>query len=47
MQVKDLMSRRVLTIGVSDSCLESVGRMHRARIRHLPWWIERACWWAS
>ena len=36
MRVKDLMSRQVLTIGTSDSCLEAVGRMHRARIRHLP-----------
>jgi len=36
MQVKDLMSRQVLTIGASDSCLDAVGRMHRGRIRHLP-----------
>jgi CBS domain-containing protein len=36
MQVKDLMSRQVLTIGASDSCLEAVGRMHQARVRHLP-----------
>jgi CBS domain-containing protein len=36
MQVKDLMSRQVLTIGTADSCLEAVGRMHRARVRHLP-----------
>ena len=37
MRVKDLMSRQVLTIGTSDSCLEAVGRMHRARIGTCPW----------
>jgi CBS domain-containing protein len=36
MRVKDLMSRQVVTIGTSDSCLESVARMHQARVRHLP-----------
>lgn len=36
MLVKDLMSRNVLTIGLSDSCQEAVARMHRARVRHLP-----------
>lgn len=36
MRVKDLMSRQVLTIGVSESCLDAVARMHDARIRHLP-----------
>src|SRR5262245_52500948 len=36
MKVKDLMSRQVVTIGPSDSCLEAVGRMQRARVRHLP-----------
>jgi acetoin utilization protein AcuB len=36
MQVKDLMSRQVLTIGTSDSCLDAVARMHQARVRHLP-----------
>jgi CBS domain-containing protein len=36
MQVQDLMTRQVLTIGPSESCLEAVGRMHRARVRHLP-----------
>jgi len=36
MKVKDLMSRQVVTISPSDSCLEAVGRMHRARVRHLP-----------
>jgi len=36
MRVRDLMSRQVVTIGTSDSCLEAVMRMHRARVRHLP-----------
>jgi acetoin utilization protein AcuB len=36
MRVKDLMSRQVVTIGASDSCLEAVARMHQARVRHLP-----------
>jgi CBS domain-containing protein len=36
MRVKDLMSRQVLTIGASESCLDAVARMHHARIRHLP-----------
>jgi acetoin utilization protein AcuB len=36
MRVRDLMSRQVVTIGASDSCLEAVGRMHRTRVRHLP-----------
>jgi CBS domain-containing protein len=36
MRVKDLMSRQVVTVGASDSCLEAVARMHRARVRHLP-----------
>jgi acetoin utilization protein AcuB len=36
MRVKDLMSRQVVTIGASDSCLEAVARMHGARVRHLP-----------
>jgi CBS domain-containing protein len=36
MRVSDLMSRNVVTIAESDSCLEAVGRMHRARVRHLP-----------
>lgn len=36
MRVKDLMSRQVVTIESSDSCLEAVGRMHQARVRHLP-----------
>jgi CBS domain-containing protein len=30
------MSRNVVTIGTSDSCLEAVARMHEARVRHLP-----------
>ena len=36
MRVKDLMSRQVVTIGTSGSCLDAVARMHRARVRHLP-----------
>jgi acetoin utilization protein AcuB len=36
MQVKDLMSRPVVTIGPSDSCQQAVARMHQARVRHLP-----------
>jgi acetoin utilization protein AcuB len=34
--VKDVMNHWVMTIGSSDSCLEAVARMHRARVRHLP-----------
>jgi len=36
MKIEDLMSRQVLTIGPTDSCLEAVSRMHRAGVRHLP-----------
>lgn len=36
MRVRDLMSRQVVTIEESDSCLEAVSRMHRASARHLP-----------
>jgi CBS domain-containing protein len=36
MKVSELMSRNVVTIGTSDSCLEAVARMHKARVRHLP-----------
>ena len=36
MLVKDLMSRQIVTIGQSNSCLEAVARMHHARVRHLP-----------
>lgn len=36
MRVNDVMSRKVVTIGPADNCLEAVGRMHRGRIRHLP-----------
>jgi len=36
MQVKDLMSRQVVTIAESESCQEAVARMHGARVRHLP-----------
>ena len=36
MQVADVMSRKPITIEPSESCLEAVGRMHRAKVRHLP-----------
>jgi len=36
MQVTALMSRQVVTIGTSESCLDAVVRMQRARVRHLP-----------
>lgn len=36
MKVSELMSRNVVTIGPSDTCLDAVGRMHGARVRHLP-----------
>jgi acetoin utilization protein AcuB len=36
MHVKELMSREVVMIGPSESCLDAVVRMQRARVRHLP-----------
>ncbi|HEU5190119.1 MAG TPA: CBS domain-containing protein [Methylomirabilota bacterium] len=30
------MSRQVVTIGTSESCLDAVARMQRVRARHLP-----------
>jgi len=36
MQVRELMSRQVVTIGTGDSCLEAVTRMQGAKVRHLP-----------
>ena len=36
MKVCELMSRSIVTIGPSNSCLEAVSRMHGARVRHLP-----------
>jgi acetoin utilization protein AcuB len=36
MRVNDVMSRQVVTIGASESCLDAVARMQRARARHLP-----------
>ena len=36
MQVKELMSRELVTIGPKESCLDAVVRMQRARVRHLP-----------
>jgi CBS domain-containing protein len=35
-QVSELMSRDVVTIGLSDSCHDAAARMCRRRIRHLP-----------
>ena len=35
-QVRELMSRGVVTIGPAESCLDAVVRMQRARVRHLP-----------
>jgi CBS domain-containing protein len=36
MQVKELMSRELVTIGPTESCLDAVVRMQRAHVRHLP-----------
>jgi CBS domain-containing protein len=36
MQVKEMMSRELVTIGPRESCLDAVVRMQRARVRHLP-----------
>ena len=36
MRVRDLMSRDVLAIGVSQSCREAVARMCQGNVRHLP-----------
>ena len=36
MQVSELMSRDVVTIGLSDSCHAAAERMCRGKIRHLP-----------
>jgi acetoin utilization protein AcuB len=36
MQIRELMNREVVMIGPSESCLDAVVRMQRARIRHLP-----------
>lgn len=36
MQIRELMSREVVTIGPQESCLDAVVRMQRARVRHLP-----------
>ena len=35
-QVKDLMSRDVVTVGTGASCLTALESMHAARVRHLP-----------
>lgn len=36
MRVSELMSKRVWTIGMSDSCHEAAARLCREKIRHLP-----------
>ena len=36
MRVRELMNRNLVTIAESNSCHEAVGRMHRARVHHLP-----------
>ena len=36
MRIRELMKREVVIIGPSESCLDAVVRMQRARIRHLP-----------
>jgi acetoin utilization protein AcuB len=36
MQVRELMKREVVMIGPTESCLDAVVRMQRARVRHLP-----------
>jgi len=36
MRVSELMSGNVTTIEQSATCHDAVGRMHRARVRHLP-----------
>ena len=36
MTIKEVMSREVVTIAPTESCLDAVVRMQRARIRHLP-----------
>ena len=36
MRVSELMSRNVVTVGPSVTCLDAVRRMHGTRVRHLP-----------
>lgn len=36
MQVRDLMTRQVVSIGASESCQEAVALMYRLKVRHLP-----------
>jgi acetoin utilization protein AcuB len=36
MQVKELMSRIVMTVGTEDSCRVALTRMQELRLRHLP-----------
>jgi predicted transcriptional regulator len=35
-KVKEVMSRQVVSIAASDSCLSAVERIHRSRVGHLP-----------
>ena len=49
MQVRDLMSREVVTIKPTESYLDAVVQVQRARARHLPscdplWWSPWSCW---
>jgi acetoin utilization protein AcuB len=36
MEVSELMSRRVVTVGTGASCLAALQQMHAAGVRHLP-----------
>ena len=36
MEVSELMSRRVVTVGTGVSCLAALQQMHTAGVRHLP-----------
>jgi acetoin utilization protein AcuB len=36
MQVKELMSRIVMTVGTEDSCRDALTRMRELKLRHLP-----------
>ncbi len=36
MQVKELMSRIVMTVGTEDSCRDALTRMQELKLRHLP-----------
>jgi acetoin utilization protein AcuB len=36
MQVKEVMSRELVVVAPTESCLDAVVRMQRVRVRHLP-----------